>query len=385
MANPLLQRHFFVSCVRRGASARLSHDSYAFVHVAARLPPASMARLRAVLSPDEQLIEIADWRELHHALRSRPIDLMVLDPRAAGEEAIALDDAEEPSPLLTLLTEFRSVPAILYTTHTREGLRAVLPLARVGVHQVVFRGFDDARDRLRALLDEVAASVLGERLLAELLPRLATANAPAEVVEAIARLFRAPQAFRSVPAILYTSHTREGLRAVLPLARAGVHQVIFRGFDDSRDRLRALLDEVAASVLGERLLAELLPRLERANAPAEVVEAIARLFRAPQAFRSVHQLAAVAGRRRGQLDRWMLRAGLAPAKALMIAARVAWTHHYLRAPGNRFKTLALRLGYRDTVGLGRHVRWITGMTATELRRGVTADDLLPILLRRIVR
>jgi hypothetical protein len=255
-----------------------------------------MARLRAVLSPDEQLIEIADWRELHLVLRSRPIDLMVLDPRPPGAEVPALDDADEPSPLLTLLTEFRSVPAILYTTHTREGLRAVLPLAR-----------------------------------------------------------------------------------------AGVHQVILRGFDDSRDRLRALLDEVAASVLGERLLAELLPRLERANAPAEVVEAIARLFRAPQAFRSVHQLAAVAGRRRGQLDRWMLRAGLAPAKALMIAARVAWTHHYLRAPGNRFKTLALRLGYSDTVGLGRHVRWITGMTATELRRGVTADDLLPILLRRIVR
>jgi hypothetical protein len=297
MANPLLQRHFFVSCVRRRASARLPHHSYAFVHVAARLPPASMARLRAVLSPDEQLIEIADWRALHHVLRSRPIDLMVLDPRASVGETLPLDVAEEPSPLLTLLTEFRSVPAILYT-----------------------------------------------------------------------------------------SHTREGLRAVLPLARAGVHQVIFRGFDDSRDRLRALLDEVAASVLGERLLAELLPRLAAANAPAEVVEAIARLFRAPQAFRSVHQLAAVAGRRRGQLDRWMVRAGLAPAKALMIAARVAWTHHYLRAPGNRFKTLALRLGYRDTVGLGRHVRWITGMTATELRRGgITPDELLPILLRRLVR
>jgi len=265
------------------------------VHVAARLPPASLGRLRAVLSADDELIEVAGWDELHHALRSQPIDLMVLDPRPAGSEPGTHDEGE-PSPLLTLLAEFRSVPAILYSPHTRDGLRAVLPLAR-----------------------------------------------------------------------------------------SGAHQVIFRGFDDTRERLRALLDDVAAGLLGERMLEVILPRLDAANAPPEVVHAVARLFRAPQAFRTVHQLATVAGRRRGQLDRWMLKAGLAPAKVVMLAARVAWTHHYLRAPGNRFKTLALRLGYPDTVRLGRHVKWMTGMTPTQLRRGVSADALLEILLRRVVR
>jgi AraC-like DNA-binding protein len=191
--------------------------------------------------------------------------------------------------------------------------------------------------------------------------------------------------FRSVPAILYSAHSREGLRAVLPLARSGAHQVIFRGFDDTRDRLRGLLDQVTAGVLGERILAVVLPRLESASAPAEMVQAVARLFRAPQAFRTVHQLAAVSGRRRGQLDRWMLKAGLAPAKMLMLAARVAWTFHYLRAPGNRFKTLALRLGYVDTAALGRHVKWMTGMTPSQIRRGVTADTVFEILLRHVVR
>ena len=265
------------------------------MHVAARLPPASLGRLRAALGADDELIEVPDWDALLGALRSQPIDLMVVDPRSSNHES-SVDEQAEPSLLLTLLTEFRSVPAILYSTHTREGLRAVLPLAR-----------------------------------------------------------------------------------------SGAHQVIFRGFDDTRERLRALLDQVAAGLLGERILEAILPRLGAVEAPAEVVQAVARLFRAPQAFRTVHQLATVAGRRRGQLDRWMLKAGLAPAKVLMLAARVAWTHHYLRAPGNRFKTLALRLGYPETVGLGRHVKWMTGRTPSELRRRVAADELLAILLQRVVR
>jgi AraC-like DNA-binding protein len=294
MAHGVLQRQFFVSCGRRCPSAAPSF-ALAFVHVAARLPPASLARLRAVLTADDELIEVADWAELQHALRSQPVDLLIIDPRSADDESDSFDE-REPSPLLTLLTEFRSVPTILYSTHTREGLRAVLPLARSGVHQVIFRGFDDTRERLRAILDHVAASLLGERLLEVILPRFAAVGAP-----------------------------------------------------------------------------------------TEVIQAVARLYRAPQAFRTVHQLAEVAGRQRGQLDRWMLRAGLAPTKVVMLAARVAWTHHYLRAPGNRFKTLAFRLGYADTVALGRHVKWMTGMTPTQLRRGVDADQLLALLVRRVLR
>jgi AraC-like DNA-binding protein len=267
----------------------------AFVHVAARLPPTSLGRLRAVLGSDDELTAVADWVELHRALRSQPIDLMVLDPRT-GDDIPGPYDEGEPSALLTLLTEFRSVPAILYA-----------------------------------------------------------------------------------------AYTRDGLRAVLPLARSGAHQVIFRGFDDTRERLRSLLDEVAAGLLGERLLEVILPRLVAVGAPEEVVQAVARLYRAPQAFRTVHQLAAITGRQRGQLDRWMLKAGLAPTKVVMLAARVSWAHHYLRAPGNRFKALSLRLGYPDSVGLGRHVKWMTGMTPSQLRREVGADELLAILLRRVVR
>jgi AraC-like DNA-binding protein len=295
MAWGVHQPQFFVSCGRISSFRRPNCTPPPFVHVAAHLLPESLARLRAVLTDDDELTVVADWPALASALHSQPIDAIVIDPQLGHDDAPL--DEREPSLLLTLLTEFRSVPVILYSTLSREGVRAVVPLAR-----------------------------------------------------------------------------------------SGAYQVIFRGVDDSRKRLREQLDQIVANVFAERLLRVLVPRLEAAEAPAEVVQAVTRLFRAPQAFRTVHQLATVAGRRRGMLDRWMSRAGLAPAKMLILAARVAWTYHYLRAPGNRLKTLALRLGYADTVPLGRHVRRMTGLTVTQLRRGgVSADVLFEILVRRLVR
>ena len=122
--------------------------------------------------------------------------------------------------------------------------------------------------------------------------------------------------FRGIPAIAYTAYTREAMRALLPLARSGVQQVVLRGFDDTPERLRDLIEQTGARILGQRLLAVLVPRLEQAWAPIEMVDAITRLFHSPQSFRTVPHLAAAAGRQRGMLDRWLRRAGPAPAKAI---------------------------------------------------------------------
>ena len=190
--------------------------------------------------------------------------------------------------------------------------------------------------------------------------------------------------FRGIPAIAYTAYTREAMRALLPLARSGVQQVVLRGFDDTPERLRDLIEQTGARILGQRLLGVIVPRLEQAGAPAEVVDAITLLFQSPQSFRTVPHLAAAAGRQRGMLDRWLRRAGLAPAKVIMIAARVAWVHHYAQSPGNRFKVLALRLGYPGPLPLSRHIKWMTGMTPTTLRQQLSADELVSVLVRRIV-
>ena len=190
--------------------------------------------------------------------------------------------------------------------------------------------------------------------------------------------------FRGIQTIAYTAYTREAMRALLPFARSGVQHVVLRGFDDTRERLRDLIEQAGARILGQRLLSVILPRLQESGAPAEVGDAIGRLFQSPESFRTVQQLATAAGRKRGMLDRWLRRAGLAPAKVIMIAARVAWVHHYAQSPGNRFKVLALRLGYPGTLPMSRHVKWLTGLTPTMLRRELSDDDLVDVLLRWIV-
>jgi AraC-like DNA-binding protein len=264
------------------------------VHVAARLSPDLLARIRSVLAPSDELLQASNWPELTELLRQNPFDLLVIDPSARTADSAAERDADAVFPL-TILAEFRGIPAIAYT-----------------------------------------------------------------------------------------AYTREAMRALLPLARSGVQQVVLRGFDDTPERLRDLIEQTGARILGQRLLAVLVPKLEQAGAPIEVVDAITRLFHTPQSFRTVPHLAAAAGRQRGMLDRWLRRAGLAPAKVIMIAARVAWVHHYAQSPANRFKVLALRLGYPRPLPLSRHIKWMTGMTPTTLRREMSSDELVDVLVRRIV-
>jgi AraC-like DNA-binding protein len=262
--------------------------------VAARLPPDLTARVRAVLTPFESLIETSDWWELENTLRQGPVDLIVIDPSL---ERLGLSTADrfESAATLSLLNEFRDIPLIAYTRYTREAMRSLLPLARSGLSHVVLRGFDDTHERLRDLIDEAGARIIGRQLLDEVIPMLAEIEAPAGVIAAITRLFLAPRSFRTVP-----------------------------------------------------------------------------------------QLAEAAGRQRGQLDRWLRRAGLAPAKTVIVAARVAWAHHYAQSPANRFKMLAFRLGYPSALPLSRHIQWMTGMTPTTLRRTVTPHELVAMLLGRLV-
>ena len=263
------------------------------MHVVARLPPDLLARIRGVLTPSDDLLVAPDLAGLAALLRTHPVDLVILDP--ADRRPDGGTEAERDASALSVLTEFRGVPFVAYT-----------------------------------------------------------------------------------------SYTREAMRAVLPLARSGVQQVLLRGFDDTRARLRDVIDQTGARILGQRLLDVMVPMLEEVEAPRELIAALIRLFESPQSFRTVPQLASACGRQRGMLDRWLRRAGLAPAKVVMVAARVAWTHHYAQSPGNRLKVLALRLGYAGSLPLSRHIKWMTGMTPTTLRRTLSSDELVPVLLGRIV-
>jgi hypothetical protein len=211
------------------------------------------------------------------------------------------------------------------------------------------------------------------------------ARAAAEEEGAPSALLTLQSEFRSVPMVLYSAHTPAGIRAVLPLVQRGVYAAVFRGFDDTTPRLRELVDRIGADILASRLLVVVIPRLEARGAPSALVDAVVRLFRSPTAFPRMTDFLAAAQRERGSLDRWMHVSGIAPARVLVLAARAAWVYQYARAPGSRLKSLALRLGYPDLVRFGRHIRWVTRHTPSELRTRVSPDELLQIITHRILR
>jgi AraC-like DNA-binding protein len=158
------------------------------VEVAARLSPPLLSHLRAALEHEHALTVVRDWDELAAVVRSRPIDVVVADPKADGKL--------ETAGLRTLLGRHPTVPVVVYTALTPETLKAAVELAKLGVQHVVLRGFDDEPSRLRELVERVPASRLSDIALRELLPRLDAG--PALLKRAVTRLFESPHAFQSV-------------------------------------------------------------------------------------------------------------------------------------------------------------------------------------------
>jgi AraC-like DNA-binding protein len=159
------------------------------VEVAAHLAPPLLSRLRATLEHEHTLIIFDDWRQLAEAVRVRPIDVVVVDPRADGR--LRIDE------VTTLVERHPSVPVVVYAVLAPEMLHGTVELARSGVRHMVLRGFDDEPRRFRELLERLPARQLDAIILERLRPKLEPA--PALLRRAIAELFESPHRFRSVP------------------------------------------------------------------------------------------------------------------------------------------------------------------------------------------
>lgn len=159
------------------------------MEVAAHLSPPLLAHLRTALANEHSLIQAECWSDLATALRTRPVDVAVVDPNVDGKSQV--------DEIRVLLGRHPSVPFVLYIVAlTPEALQSTVVLARDGVTNVVLRGFDDEPRRLVQLLESVPAYGLGESLLRALAPRLD--DAPALLRGTMKQLFTAPHAFRSV-------------------------------------------------------------------------------------------------------------------------------------------------------------------------------------------
>lgn len=158
------------------------------MEVLARLSPPLLGHLRVVVAREHALTPVEDWRALSAAIRIRPADVVVVDPRDGG--AMRTEEVE------SLLGQYPSLPVVVYTTLTPQALKATVELAKRGVQHVVLRGFDDEPGRFRALLERLPAYAMSEQLLATLAGRLGPAPAP--LVRALERLFRSPHGFHDV-------------------------------------------------------------------------------------------------------------------------------------------------------------------------------------------
>lgn len=158
------------------------------MEVVAYLSSSLASHLRIVVGREHSLTEAGDWEALSRCIRSRPADVVVLDPREGG--ALRTEEIRQ------LLEQYASLPVVIYTTLSPESLQAIVELAKHGVQHVVLRGFDDEPRRFRALLDRLPAYAMGEQLLEALAEPLG--GTPPPLVRAVERLFRSPHDFQDV-------------------------------------------------------------------------------------------------------------------------------------------------------------------------------------------
>jgi len=159
------------------------------VDVAAHISPPLRSHLRSALINEHSLIFAESWDDLATAMRTRPLDVALVDPHIDGRPQ--LDE------IRALLARYPSVPIVLYMMAlTPEALHSTLTLARHGITNVILRGFDDEPKRLIQLLESVPAHGLSDALLRTISPRFD--DAPPLLRGTLKQLFSSPHAFRSV-------------------------------------------------------------------------------------------------------------------------------------------------------------------------------------------
>jgi AraC-like DNA-binding protein len=161
------------------------------VDFATYLNPSDLARFRVLAGADHAIHDVASVADLEVVIRTRPIDVVVVDPQALGPMNI--------SALGTLFAKYPALPVIAYVSVSAEGMRGSLALAAFGVRHVVLRGYDDQPAAFRATVDRARADTVSASLLERLAP--ARAKLPGPLDAAITILFRAPHTVRGSAAL----------------------------------------------------------------------------------------------------------------------------------------------------------------------------------------
>src|SRR2546427_11453613 len=133
--------------------------------VLAAVPAVQLLRLRRATAARFTFVHAAHWGEALAIIRSRPVEVAVVDPLLSGEpRALEIER-------LRLL--FPSLPLILYRSLPPQLASVLVVLGQCGIRHVVFSRFDDHPTRLRQVLEAESAGAASRQLLDQLAGHLA--------------------------------------------------------------------------------------------------------------------------------------------------------------------------------------------------------------------
>ncbi len=156
--------------------------------VLAAISDVQLLKLRRAAAGQFEFLRATSWGEALAAIRSRPVELAVVDPLLAGEA-----HGQEIERLRIL---FPSLPLILYTSLTPPVALVLLTLGQRGIRHVVFARFDDHPSRLRDVLTQEGARSASQQLLDQLADALAPL--PGELRWVLEEALRAPGEVQTV-------------------------------------------------------------------------------------------------------------------------------------------------------------------------------------------
>jgi AraC-like DNA-binding protein len=212
--------------------------------------------------------------------------------------------------------------------------------------------FVDRIDEVLKTLGEESRTVIG--LLVEPVDR--DNRGVAETVQSLR------QRLPSLPIIGYCRIGHEHSAAILGLATAGVHELVFRGVDDSGIALRAVLGSAEQSCAAEVILGSLLPLL-----PPTLHPFARYCLNFPQSAHTVEEVACALGVNRKTLVNYCARACFPAPATLLGWCRLLLATHFLVTTTRTVEKIALRLDFPSDTALRNMMKRYTGMRARELR------------------
>jgi len=220
-----------------------------------------------------------------------------------------------------------------------------------------------------------------DRLVRQTAADVAVVDPAAEGAVRTSEIVDLTRRYPSLPVVVYTALSAPSLRAIVELAKQGVHQVVLYRFDDDPRRFAELLEQQPGVALSDDLLGHLAAPLS--TLPSSLARAVERMFQRPGRFAVAEDLAVAAGMPRRTLYRTLAVAGFASPSTLVRGARLLRAYAYLRDAGHSAEDVAAKLGYSSRQLFARHVREFFGVRPTDLRRSVQEADCVRRLARAL--